>query len=103
MSQGGEGKGERGFEVQNDIGAKPFRKNKILHSDQSSLGPGSAVGGKLKREKKHWRAKRVKELEKRVHVIFLCRSTPYFPIFFSHSGAWSGYDQLINDSCEAGS
>ena len=29
MSQGGEGKGERVFEVQDDIGAKPFRKNKI--------------------------------------------------------------------------
>ena len=82
MSQGGEGKGERVFEVQNDIGAKPFRKNKILHSDQSSLGPGSAVGGKFKGEKKHRRGKRVKGLGKRVHVIFLCRSTPFFPIFF---------------------
>ena len=51
MSQGGEGKGKRVFEVQNDIGAKPFRKKKILHSDQFSLGPGSAVGEKLKREK----------------------------------------------------
>ena len=51
MSQGGEGKGERGFEVQDDIGAKPFRKKKILHSDQFSLGPGSAVGGKFKEEK----------------------------------------------------
>ena len=48
MNQGGEGKVERVFEVQNDIGAKPFRKNKISHSDQSSLGPGSAVGGKFK-------------------------------------------------------
>ena len=28
MSQGGEGKGERVFEVQNDIGAKPFRNKK---------------------------------------------------------------------------
>ena len=53
MSQGGEGKGERGFEVQNDIGAKPFRKNKILHSNQFSMGPGSAVRGKFKGEKKN--------------------------------------------------
>ena len=60
MSQGGEGKGERVFEVQNDIGAKPFRKKRILHSDHLSMGPGSAVWGKLKREKKHRRAKRVK-------------------------------------------
>ena len=52
MSQAGEGKVERVFEVQNDIGAKPFRKKKILHSDQFSMEPGSAVGGKLKREKK---------------------------------------------------
>ena len=51
MNQGGEGKVERVFEVQNDIGAKPFRKNKISHSDQSSLGPGAAVGGKFKGEK----------------------------------------------------
>ena len=43
MSQGGEGKGERVFEVQNDIGAKPFRKKRILHSDHFSMGPGSAV------------------------------------------------------------
>ena len=41
MCQGGEGKRERVIEVQNDIGAKPLRKNKILDSD----------GGKLKREK----------------------------------------------------
>ena len=60
MSKGGEGKGERVFEVQNDIGAKPFRKKRILHSDHLSMGPGSAVWGKLKREKKHRRAKRVK-------------------------------------------
>ena len=60
MSQGGEGKGERVFEVQNDIGAKPFRKKKILHSDHFSLGQGPIVGGKLKREKKQRRAKRVK-------------------------------------------
>ena len=34
MSQAGEGKVERVFEVQNDIGAKPFKKkNKILHND----------------------------------------------------------------------
>ena len=44
---------ERVFEVQNDIGTKPFRKKKILHSDQLSMGPGSAVGAKLKREKKN--------------------------------------------------
>ena len=60
MSQGGEGKGERVFEVQDDIGAKPFRKNKILHSDQFSLGPGSVVREKLKRENQNRRAKRVK-------------------------------------------
>ena len=43
----------RGFLSTNyDIGAKPFRKKKILHSDQFSMEPGSAVGGKLKREKK---------------------------------------------------
>ena len=44
MSQGGEGKRERVIEVQHDVGAKPLRKNKTLHSDQFSLGPGSAVG-----------------------------------------------------------
>ena len=38
MSQGGEGKGKRVFEVQNDIGAKPF---------------SSAVRGKFKGEKKN--------------------------------------------------
>ena len=44
MSQGGEGKGERVCEVQNDIRAKPFRKNKILNRDQSGAdhsAPGS--------------------------------------------------------------
>ena len=30
MSQGGEGNGERVFEEQNDIGAKPFRKKQNL-------------------------------------------------------------------------
>ena len=53
MSQAGKGRVERVFEVQNDIGAKLFRKKKILHSDQFSLGPDSAVGGKLRREKKN--------------------------------------------------
>ena len=51
MSQGGEGKGERVFEVQKDIGARPFRKKKILHSDQFGMGPGSAVGENSKEEK----------------------------------------------------
>ena len=51
MCQGGKGKGERVFEVQNYIGAKPFRKKRILHSDHLSMGLGSAVWGKLKREK----------------------------------------------------
>ena len=108
MSQAGEGKVERVFEVQNDIGAKPCRKNKILHSDQFSPGPGSAVGGKLKSEKKKLASQASSAvsidwgLGKRVHVIFLCCSTPYFPIF-PHSGAWSGHDQLIHNSCEAGS
>ena len=51
----------RGFLSTNyDIGAKPFRKKKILHSDQFSLGQGPIVGGKLKKEKKQRRAKRVK-------------------------------------------
>ena len=52
MSQAGEGKVERVFEVQNDIGAKPCRKNKILHSDQFSPGPGSAVGENSKAKKR---------------------------------------------------
>ena len=30
VCQGGEGKGKRVFEVQNDIGAKPFRKTQNL-------------------------------------------------------------------------
>ena len=90
MCQGGEGKGERVFEVQNDIGAKPFRKNKILHSHQFSLGPGSAVREKLKREKIGELSDSLGGLGKRVHVIFLCPSTTFFP----NSGAWSGYDQL---------
>ena len=37
MSQGGEGKVERVFEVQNDIGAKPFRKKKKENLAQRSL------------------------------------------------------------------
>ena len=51
MSQGGEGNRKRVSEVQNDIGAKPFRKKKFLHSDQFSLGPGSAVGENSKEKK----------------------------------------------------
>ena len=62
MSQGGEGKVERVFKykmisVQNHL---EKRKKKILHSDHFSLGQGPIVGGKLKREKKQRRAKRVK-------------------------------------------
>ena len=62
MSQGGEGKVERVFKykmisVQNHL---EKRKKKILHSDHFSLGQGLIVGGKLKREKKPRRAKRVK-------------------------------------------
>ena len=78
------GEGERGFEV----GAKPFRKNKILHSDQFSLATGSAVGEKLKREKIGELSGSLAGLGKRVHVIFICPSTPFFP----RSGAWSGLD-----------
>ena len=64
---GGESKGKRVIEVQNDIGAKPFRKNTILHSD----------GGKLKREKTIQASQAVDwGLGKRVHVIFLCRFMP---------------------------
>ena len=62
MSQGGEGKVERVFKykmisVQNHL---EKRKKKILHSDHFSLRQGPIVGGKLKREKKQRRAKRVK-------------------------------------------
>ena len=51
MGWGGEGEGEGG-EIEYYIHApKTIKKNKILHSDQFSLGPGFAVGGKLEREK----------------------------------------------------
>ena len=49
----GRGRWRAVFEVQNYIGAKPFRKKKILHSDQFSMGPGSAVGGKTQKRKKN--------------------------------------------------
>ena len=107
MSQGGEGKGERVFEVQNDIGAKPFRKNKILHSNQFSMGPGSAVGGKFKGEKKN--IGEPSELSgslgtrEKVPRDLLNAVPHHFSHFFSHSGAWAGYDQLRNNSCAAGS
>ena len=96
MSQGGEGKGERSFEVQNyDIGAKPLRKNKILHSDQFSLGPGSAVGEKLKREKIGELSGSLAGPGKRVHVIFLCPSTPIFPTAEPGQGTISSDKQFL--------
>ena len=95
MSQGGEGKGQRVFEVQNDIGAKPFRKKKILHSDHFSI-----VGGKLEGEKIGEPSELSGSLGTRENE---CRSTSFFPFCFSHSAAWSGYDQLRNNSCAAGS
>ena len=54
MCQGGEGKRERVIEVQNDIGAKPLRKNKILHSD--------AAMGETQKGKNNRPTKRVKLL-----------------------------------------
>ena len=49
MGWGGEGEGG---EIKYYIHApKTIKKNKILHSDQFSLGPGSAVRRKLEREK----------------------------------------------------
>ena len=56
MSQGGEGKGEMGFLSTNYDACKTIQKKQL------GLGPGSAVGEKLKREKKkNRRAKRVKQ------------------------------------------
>ena len=106
MSQGGEGKEERVFEVQNDIGAKPFRKKRILHSDHLSMAPGSAVWGKLKREKNIGEPSELSgslgTREKVPRDLF--NAVPHhFSHFFSHSGAWAGYDQLRNNSCAAGS
>ena len=79
MSQGGEGKGQRVFEVQNDIGAKPFRKKKILHRDHFSMGPGSTVGGKLEGEKIGEPSELSGSLGTRENE---CRSTSFFPFFF---------------------
>ena len=81
----GMGRGQEFWSTNYDIGAKPLRKNKILHSDQFSLGPGSAVREKLKREKIGELSGSLGGLGKRVHVIFLCPSTTFFP----NSGAWS--------------
>ena len=48
----GVGREGEGGEIKYYIHApKTIKKNKILHSDQFSLGPGFAVGGKLEREK----------------------------------------------------
>ena len=109
MSQGGEGKGKRVFEVQNDIGAKPFRENKILHSTQFSMGPGSAVGGKFKGEKKNigepselsgslgTREKGPRDLFAPFHSIF----SHFFPTTEPGQGTISF--NINNYSCEVGS
>ena len=101
MSQGGEGKGERGFEVQTMISVQNhFEKNKILHSDQFSLGPGSAVGEKLKREKIGELSGSLAGLGKKgPRDLFM----PFHTIFSPQRSLVRVRSALINNSCAAGS
>ena len=81
------------------IGAKPFRKNKILHSDQFSLGPGSAVGEKLKREKIGELSGSLGTREKGPRDLFM----PFHTIFSPQQSLVRVRSALINNSCAAGS
>ena len=67
MGWGGEGEGG---EIKYYIHApKTIKKNKILHSDQFSLGPGSAVGRKLEREKTKKKKKNGEPSEPRGNLV----------------------------------
>ena len=104
MSQGREGKGERSFEVQTMISVQNhLEKTKSCTAINLAWDRAPQFGEKLKREKIGELSGSLAGLGKRVHVIFLCPSTPYFPIFFPQRSPVRVRSALINNSCAAGS
>ena len=108
MGWGGEGKGQRVFEVQNDIHVRLFRKTKSCTAISLAWERAPQLGEHSNERKKKtkrgkpsgivWGGKRAGPSIPRD---FLCRFSPFFAIFSPQRSLVLGYDPLGNNSSAA--
>ena len=103
---GGEGKGKRVFEVQNDIHVRLFRKTKTCTAISLAWERAPQLGEHSNKRKKNKanQAKRYslgREKGPSIPRDFLCRFSPFFGVFCPQRSLVLGYDPLGNNSSAA--